>query len=62
MAQKKIIDFREMNRILIRNGYRCDRKKGSHSIYTNGTRTISINKDLNRMVAGRLIKENYLIV
>lgn len=52
---------KEFVRILERNGYSLNRAKGSHFVYTNGRNTISINKDLNRMVARRLIKENCLV-
>ena len=54
---RTIITARDMKRILHNNGYRCERKKGSHFIYSNGLYTISINKDLNCMVAKRLVKE-----
>lgn len=45
-----------------RNGYRFTRCKGSHFIYMNRTshKIIAVNKDLNRMVRERLIKENKL--
>lgn len=62
MCCASAFDFKNMVKILKRNGYGLVRKKGSHFIYSNGTRTISINKDLNMMVARRLIKENKLIV
>lgn len=54
--------FRDMDRILKYNGYRPDRKKGDHHIYSdiNG-KTITINARVNRMVARRVIKENNLI-
>ena len=38
-------------------GYELKRTKGSHFIYSNGRRTISLNKDLNHMVYKRLLKE-----
>lgn len=51
-------------RILLKNnGYILDRTKGSHFIYKNfDGNTISFNKDLNKMVAKRLIKEHKLIM
>lgn len=55
-------DFKSMVKILKANGFGLVRIKGSHFMYSNGKRTISINKDLNMMVARRLIKENELIV
>jgi len=55
-------NFKTMCKILKQNGYILLRTKGSHFIYSNGNRTISINKDLNMMVARRLIKENQLCI
>lgn len=48
-------------KILEANGFWLRHKKGSHFIFTDGLRTVSINKDLNKMVAQRLIKENALV-
>lgn len=58
----KVFNDREFGKILDNNGYRHLRTKGSHSVYGNGERTISVNKNLNRMVAQRLIKEYALVV
>lgn len=54
-------DFKTMKKMLKANGYSLIRTKGSHFIYSNGDETISINKDLNMMVARRLIKEHSLV-
>ena len=48
--------------ILTSNGYHEVRSNGSHFIFTNCKNTISVNKDLNRMVKQRLIKENNLLL
>lgn len=55
-----IINAKEMKKILRKNGYEYVRAKGSHFIYCNGIYTISVNKDLNCMVAKRLIKQYHL--
>lgn len=55
-------DFRRMQRILKDNRYELVRIRGSHFMYSNGHRTVSVNKDLNMMVAKRLIKEYELCV
>ena len=55
---KELSDFAD---ILKNNGYREIRSNGSHFIFSNGKNTISANKDLNKMVRIRLIKENNLI-
>lgn len=52
-----MIDAREMKRILRANGYEYIRAKGSHFMYSNGIYTVAVNKDLNYMVARRLIKQ-----
>lgn len=58
-----VIKFKEMQKILRNNGYTLDRYNGDHYIYVKrGTNHISINRELNPMVARRLIKENNLIV
>ncbi len=49
--------FMKVAKALKSAGYEEKRRSGSHFIFSNGTRSISINKDLNRMVAKRLIKE-----
>ena len=54
---RSILSAKDMKKILLNNGYRYVRSKGSHFIYSNGVSTISINKDLNCMVAKRLVKE-----
>ena len=51
-----------MQKILKENKYTLIRIKGSHFVYSNGERTVAINKDLNMMVAKRLIKENELCI
>ena len=60
MNRPRKYTFRDMEKILKKNGYSHVRSKGSHKIYSNGKRTISVNVDLNKVVALRLIKENKL--
>lgn len=56
-------EFLEMKTILKDNGYKEERRNGSHFIFKNADgNTISVNKDLNKMVRQRLIKENRLKV
>ena len=55
-----MVDAKEMKKILRANGYDYIRCKGSHFIYSNGKNTIAVNKDLNCMVARRLIKQSNL--
>lgn len=55
-------EFRKFTRKLNRNGYRCDRIKGSHYIFENKAgQTIAVAKDLNRMIQIRLEKEYNLV-
>ena len=62
MYKVKVYNKRSFTKLLEDNDFHCNRTHGSHFIYKdkNG-RTISFNKDLNRMVAQRLIKENNLM-
>jgi len=55
-----VYSTKEMRRILEGNGFKLSRQSGDHFIYTDGSRTISINYRINKMVALRLIKENNL--
>ncbi len=56
-------EFRQFKRVLENNGYKKIRVKGSHYIFKgNQGNTISVPKDLNRMIQFRLIKENNLNV
>lgn len=54
----------EFRRVLKNNGYTpvSGRGKGSHTIYKNGNRTISVGNNYNKMVIRRLIKEYELQV
>lgn len=63
MTYRKTKQLREFEPILLQNGYRFTRCKGSYFIYMNRTshKIIAVNKDLNKMVRGRLIKENNLV-
>ncbi len=54
---------KEFIKIVERNGFQYNRYKGSHAIYTNNEgRHISIPKNLECVIALRLIKENNLNV
>lgn len=55
-----MMNAREFERIMKRNGYSrmAQRGKGSHVVYRNGNgRTLSIGDNYNKMVIKRLIKE-----
>lgn len=53
---------REFIKIVEFNGFYYDRHKGDHAIYVNDKgRHISIPKDLECVIARRLIKENNLV-
>jgi predicted RNA binding protein YcfA (HicA-like mRNA interferase family) len=61
MCKCKPKNLREFEPILKANGYREIRSRGSHFMYGNGKNHITVNKDLNKMVQLRLIKENNLV-
>lgn len=56
----KEVRFREAERVLLDNGFRKDKVKGSHHHYVRNGRRVVINLKLNRMVWHRLCKENKL--
>lgn len=60
---RKTKEMREFSPILSRNGFTYARTRGSHFIYVNRKtgKHISVNKDLNKEVRSRLIKENCLV-
>ena len=57
----KGVRFREAEKVLLNNGFRLDRVKGSHHYYINGNRKVAINLKLNRMVWRRIKKENNIV-
>ena len=59
--QRMTKEMRSFVPILESNDYHEIRSRGSHFIYSNGNNQITVNKDLNKMVRKRLIKENNLI-
>ena len=61
--RRKTKQLREFEPILLRNGIYFARCKGRHFTYINRTshKIITVNKDLNKMVRERLIKENNLV-
>lgn len=61
MTKPKRYSSKEFKQLLKKNGYWVERIKGSHYIYTNQQgNIISVPKDLNVIIALRLIKENNL--
>ena len=55
--------LREFIKIVEFNGFYYNRCKGDHAIYVNDKgRHISIPKNLERVIAYRLIKENNLVI
>ena len=52
---------RDFEQLLNENGYEFARCRGSHFIYKKDNVTISVPKNLNKMLGRRLIKEHNLI-
>ena len=57
----KTYNRREFEQLLNENGYEFARCRGSHFIYKKANMTVSVPKNLNKMVGRRLIKEHNLI-
>lgn len=53
---------REFVRIVENNGFSYNRSNGSHTIYVRKGRHVSIPKNLECVIARRLIKENNLVL
>lgn len=53
---------REMNKILLNNGFEFVSSKGGHRKYRRDRDTVIINKNLKEVVANRIIKENRLVL
>lgn len=56
------ITSREFRRILLNNGFDYISTNGSHSKYRRDGHIVVVNKNLNAVVAQRLIKENNLVL
>jgi len=58
---KKQYTFKQLHKMLRKGGYEQIRSKGSHRIYRNDEgNTVSIperSKEVNRMLAARIVKE-----
>ena len=52
---------REFEQLLNENGFELVRCRGSHFVYKRNGETISIPKNLNKMIGRRLVKEHNLI-
>ena len=58
----KQFTHREFVRVVVANGFYYDRHNGDHAIYVNDKgRHISIPRNLECVIARRLIKENNLV-
>ena len=60
IGKTKEFSTQEFKRILMDNGFDLIRCKGDHYIYKRGGETAVVNKNLNKMVARRLIKTHNL--
>jgi predicted RNA binding protein YcfA (HicA-like mRNA interferase family) len=64
LTGQRVYKTRDFISMLNRNGFKRIRTTGDHGIFSDGERSIVITlggKEINRMVARRLIKENCLI-
>lgn len=59
--KEKVLNLREFQKLLNKNGYEYKGATGSHMKYDNGKDTIVVNLKPNRMVLKRLIKEYNLV-
>ena len=57
MAKSYNYSFRDMEKILRKNGYQYIRAHGSHMIYSNGVHTAVVPIHLKKILAIRIIKQ-----
>lgn len=58
---RKSYNFREVNKIMRKNGFEClGAKRSSHFKYIRNGKTVIINKNIQEPVFLRIIKENNL--
>ena len=55
------ITFKEAQRILLRNGFKLERVKGSHYHYIRNGKKVIITTKPHHLIWQRLVKENGLI-
>lgn len=60
IGKTKEFSSQEFIRILLDNGFEYKSCKGDHKKFRRGNETVVVNKNLNKMVARRLIKEHML--
>ena len=56
LGRTKEYSTREIIRILLDNGFEYVSCKGDHKKFRRGTETVVVNKDLNKMIARRILK------
>lgn len=61
IGKTKEYSTREFNKLLADNGFTLERIRGSHYIYKRGSEEVVTNKNPNKMMTRRLIKEHNLI-
>ena len=61
MAQSFTYSFRDMEKLLRKNGFNYIRSNGSHRIYTNGLTLAVVPVKLNKMLALRIKKQCSLV-
>lgn len=61
MAKAYTYSFRDIEKILRKNGYSYVRSNGSHKIFSNGSVTAVVPVRLNKMLALRILKQCCLI-
>ena len=57
MARSYTYSFRDLEKILRKNGYSYVRSNGSHKIFSNGSSMAVVPARLNKMLALRIMKQ-----
>ena len=60
IGRTKAFSTQEMIRILLDNGFEYVSCKGDHKKFRRGREMVVVNKDVNKMVCRRILKEHNL--
>lgn len=60
IGKTKTYSTQELGRVLMDNGFKLVRHKGDHRIWKRNDEMIVLNRNINKMVARRVIKEHHL--
>ena len=61
-TKMKVYNSREARQVIRKNGYEYTHSRGDHDYFVKDNKKIVLNRNLNRMVWERLVKEHQLVL